>query len=71
MQTKEIIQLVGGAIVVWGFIDLGMSWAGTDVWWDWLGVDVGGLFPFTHWIAFGVGGVMTYAAGSMEDESQD
>ena len=31
MQTKEIIQLVGGAIVVWGFIDLGMSWAGTDV----------------------------------------
>ena len=70
MQTKEILQLVGGAIIVWGFIDVGMSWAGTDVWWDWFGIDIvtSGLYSFTHWIAFGIGGVMTYVAKEMDEE---
>lgn len=64
----KALSIIGGAIVVWGFIDLGMSWAGTDVYYDWLGIDVGGLYPFTHWIAFGVGGVLAFIGNQDKEE---
>tara|TARA_A100001011_G_scaffold261728_1_gene270251 strand:- start:1668 stop:1868 length:201 start_codon:yes stop_codon:yes gene_type:complete len=64
----KALSTIGGAIVVWGFIDLGMSWAGTDVYYDWLGIDVGGLYPFTHWIAFGGGAAITILGNLNKEE---
>ena len=61
------MRVIGFIIVLWGFADLGMSWAGTDVYYDWLGVDVGGLYPYTHWIAFAVGGVISWIGGSQDE----
>ena len=60
------MRVIGTIIVLWGFADLGMSWAGTDVYYDWLGIDVGELYPYTHWIAFVVGGVIAWAGGSQD-----
>ncbi len=64
----KALSTIGGAIVVWGFIDLGMSWAGTDVYYDWLGIDVGSLYPYTHWIAFGAGGVLAFIGNQDQEE---
>ena len=63
----QALTYIGGAIIIWGFADLGMSWAGTDVYWDWLGIDVGELYPYTHWIAFAVGAVLTWIGNNQEE----
>lgn len=61
------MRVIGIIIVLWGFVDFGMSYAGTDVYYDWLGVDVGELYPYTHWIAFAVGGVISWIGGSQDE----
>ncbi|MDC3111370.1 hypothetical protein OA413_04095 [Pelagibacteraceae bacterium] len=60
-----MLKLIGGAIIVWGFADLGLSWAGIDLWYT-IGIDVGELYPYTHWIAFAVGGLLSFMGGSKE-----
>ena len=57
-----MLKLIGGAIILWGFADLGLSYAGTDLWYT-IGIDVGELYPYTHWIAFAVGGVFSAPDG--------
>ena len=61
------MRVIGIIIVLWGFVDFGMSYAGTDVYGDWLGVNVGELYPYTHWIAFAVGGVISWIGGSQDE----
>ena len=64
------LTIVGGLIVARGFVDLGMSWAETDVYWDWLGIDVGSAYPYTHWIAFAVGGVLSWIGNSQSEAEE-
>ena len=47
----KYLSSIGVVLIIWGIIDFGASYAGIDVYYDWFGVDVGGLYPFTHWIA--------------------
>ena len=62
----SFLKILGGAIVVWGFADIGLSYAEVDLWWE-VGIDTGELYPFTHWIAFGVGAIITFIGRSIED----
>ena len=49
------MKFVGILLIIWGFADLGLSWAGTDLYWE-IGIDLPGvIYPFTHWIAMGIG----------------
>ena len=59
------MKLVGILLIVFGFADLGLSWAGTDLYWE-IGIELSeGIYPYTHWIAMGVG----YAIYSMGKSS--
>ena len=44
-------------------LESGMAWV-----YDWLGIDVGGLYPFTHWIAFGGGAAITILGNLNKEE---
>ena len=63
----KYLSSVGVVLIIWGIVDFGASYAGIDVYYDWFGIDVGGLYPFTHWIAGGIGVAMTYL-GSQQNE---
>lgn len=50
------LKYLGYAIVAWGFADVGLSWVGTDVWYDWLGITVPeAIWPYTGWAAMILG----------------
>tara|TARA_B100000780_G_C20993457_1_gene397343 strand:+ start:609 stop:803 length:195 start_codon:yes stop_codon:yes gene_type:complete len=61
------MKIVGIIFIIWGFADLGLSWAGTDIYRE-IGVELSsGIYPFTHWIAMGIGyGI--YSAGKNSHE---
>ncbi len=61
------LSTVGVVLIIWGVVDFGASYAGIDVYYDWFGIDVGELYPYTHWIAGGIGIALTYF-GNKEDE---
>lgn len=56
------MQILGGLLFLWGLADFILSWIGTDLYWE-LGVTVPeDIYPFTAWIAMGIGGLL-YQAG--------
>lgn len=59
------MKIFGGLLIIWGFLDLGLSWAGIDLYYE-IGIELSNsIYPFTHWIAMGIGyGV--YSAASKE-----
>lgn len=49
------MKIFGILLVVWGFADLGLSWGGTDLYYE-IGINLpNAIYPFTHWIAMGIG----------------
>ena len=53
------LKIIGGALVVFGLIDMGGSWAGQDVWGDWIGVQLpAAIWMFTAWIEIGIGSML-------------
>ena len=69
-MNSTVVAFVGIAIFAWGVIDVGMSWAGTDVYWDWLGIDVGSAYPYTHWIAMAIGGGLGYLSSFIDENKE-
>ncbi len=57
------MKIFGILLIIWGFADLGLSWMGTDLYGS-IGIQLSdAIYPFTHWIAMGIGyGI--YAAAS-------
>ncbi|MDJ0612261.1 MAG: hypothetical protein QNJ29_01190 [Rhizobiaceae bacterium] len=68
-----IFKIIGGLLVVWGVLDLGLSWMGTDVWMDWLGVDLWSiselLWTYIAWAEILIGSVI-WSMGGSEDEAE-
>ena len=63
------MKIVGIILIVWGFVDLGLSWAGTDLYWE-IGIELSEvIYPFTHWIAMGIGYAI-YWIGKPSDEEE-
>ena len=63
------MKIVGIILIVWGFADLGLSWAGTDLYWI-IGIELSeGIYPFTHWIAMGIGYAI-YSIGKSSEEEE-
>ena len=57
------MKIIGIIFIVWGFADLGLSWLNTDLYWE-IGIDLSdGIYPFTHWIAMGIGSAI-YSIGT-------
>ena len=49
------MKIFGMLLICWGFADLGLSWVGTDLY-GLIGIQLSGsIYPFTHWIAIGIG----------------
>ena len=62
--------IIGGLLVLFGLVDLGGSFAGIDVWGDWIGVNLPEfLWRFSAWIEMGIGGFLIKMASGDSDES--
>lgn len=54
-----MLKYIGYALIAWGFLDLALSWMETDLYWE-IGIELSdAIYPFTHWIAMGIGYVLT------------
>jgi len=61
------MKIIGIILIVWGFSDLGLSWAGTDLYSE-IGIQLSDtIYPFTHWIAMGIGYAI-YSIGKRQEE---
>mgnify|MGYP004133774781 CR=1 FL=1 len=64
------MKIVGILLVIWGLADLGLSWAGTDLYYA-IGIELSdAIYPFTHWIAMGIGSGIYALAGSKETDEE-
>ena len=64
------MKIVGMLLIIWGFADLGLSWAGTDIYYE-IGIELSNaIYPFTHWIAMGIGYGIYSIAGSDGTEQE-
>ena len=62
-----ILRIIGGLLILWGFADLGLSYLETDLYYE-IGITLSdGIYPFTHWIAMGIGYVI-YKLGASGDQ---
>ena len=62
-----MLKIIGGLLILWGFADLGLSWMGTDLYYE-IGITLSdGIYPFTHWISMGIGYVI-YKLGASRDQ---
>lgn len=60
------MAIIGGLLILFGIVDLVGSFAGFDVWGDWIGVSLPEvIWRFTAWIEIGLGYVLI-KAGSGE-----
>ncbi|MBI15844.1 MAG: hypothetical protein CL782_06355 [Chloroflexi bacterium] len=60
------MKIIGILFVLWGIADFGLSWAGVDLYNE-IGITVSDeLWPFTHWIAGGIGAAI-YAIGKSRE----
>ena len=66
------MKIVGLLIVLFGVTDFVLSWLGTDVWYDWFGVDLPGfLYSFSAIIAVAIGSLMMRSGRGASDDSAD
>jgi hypothetical protein len=60
------MAIIGIVLIVFGVVDLVGSFAGFDVWGDWIGVNLPEIiWRFTAWVEIGLGYVL-FKAGSGE-----
>ena len=56
--------------MLWGFADMGLSWLGTDLYWE-IGIQLSEtIYPFTHWIAMGIGYAIYSFASPVEEKEE-
>ncbi|MEE9314037.1 MAG: hypothetical protein V3V02_05245 [Rhizobiaceae bacterium] len=66
-----IFKVIGGILVAWGIADIGGSWMDIDVWQDWLGISLSGIFyQFSGWASL-LGGGMIWGLGSSDDDDEE
>ncbi len=63
-EGTMIFKIIGGALIAWAILDFGLSYMGTDVWLDWLGVQLPELIYRFSAIIEGVIGFFLWNLGS-------
>jgi hypothetical protein len=54
-----IFKILGGALIAWAVADFGLSYLGTDVWLDWLGIQLPeAIYRFSAIIVGVIGGAI-------------
>jgi hypothetical protein len=54
-----IFKIIGGALIAWAVVDFGSSYMGTDVWSDWLGIQLPEvIYRYSAMIVGVIGGVI-------------
>ena len=67
-----IFKILGALLVIWGLADLGLSYAGTDLWMDALGIQLEGVvYQYSAWAAMVIGAVVWSLGSSAADEEED
>ena len=60
-------KIVGVILILWGIADFGLSWVGTDLYWE-IGINLPDwLYRWTAWIALGIGFAI-FSIGKEEEE---
>ena len=63
-------KIVGVILILWGIADFGLSWVGTDLYWE-IGINLPDwLYPWTAWIALGIGFAI-FSIGKEEEEEEE
>ena len=62
------MKIVAGYLFIGlGIVDVGLSWIGIDLYWE-IGINLPDwLYPWTAWIALGIGGAI-FSIGKEEEE---
>ena len=64
------MKILGILLMLWGFADMGLSWLGTDLYWE-IGIQLSEtIYPFTHWIAMGIGYAIYSFASPVEEKEE-
>jgi hypothetical protein len=62
-----IFKIIGGALIAWAIADFGLSYMGTDVWYDWLGIQLPeAIYRFSAIIVGVIGGAIWKLGGSSD-----
>ena len=62
-------KIVGVILILWGIADFGLSWVGTDLYWE-IGIKLPDwLYRWTAWIALGIGFAI-FSIGKEEEEKE-
>ena len=62
-------RIVGVILILWGIADFGLSWVGTDLYWE-IGINLPDwLYRWTAWIALGIGFAI-FSIGKEEEEEE-
>ena len=66
------LKYLGYALIAWGVLDFGLSYAGTDVWLDWLGIQLPeAIWTYSGMIAVVIGyGVLKLTSGDEGEEEE-
>ena len=63
------MKIIGVIVILWSFADLGLSLLGTDLYWV-IGINLPDwLYPWTAWIALGIGFAI-FSIGKEEEEEE-
>jgi len=64
------MKIIGGLLILFGLVDIGGSYAGLDVWTDWLGIELPEvIWNFTGYAEIGIGYFCFNLGSSTEAES--
>ena len=64
------MKIIGVILILLGIADFGLSWVGTDLYWE-IGINLPDwLYPWTAWIALGIGGAI-FSIGKKEEEEEE
>jgi hypothetical protein len=64
-----IFKILGGALIAWAVADFGLSYMGTDVWYDWLGIQLPEvIYRFSAIIVGVIGGAIWKLGDSAETD---
>ena len=64
------MKIIGGFLICFGLVDIGGSYAGLDVWTDWIGIDLPEIiWNFTGYAEIGLGYLFINLGSMAETES--
>ncbi len=70
-----IFKIIGGLLAAWGVMDIGFSYSGTDIWLDWLGIDLWSINQFLGkyigWIEIVLGSVIWNLSGRRNGSAEE